>query len=65
MRFRATLYPSVESDDYECEANSVQEAQEIIQGYSDNNYGFLCLLEDIEEIEEDDDVNQKQEVVRK
>jgi len=55
-KYEATLYPSVESDYYTCEADSLEEAQEIIQGYSDNNYGFIVCNGDVKEIEESKEI---------
>lgn len=53
-KYRAVCYPSVEEFDCgEVEANSIEEAQEEFQGISDMNYGFIVILEDIKEVEDD------------
>lgn len=51
-KYEATLYPSVESDYYECEAESLEEAERIIQDYSNVNYGFVVCEGDVREVEE-------------
>ena len=53
-KYRAVCYPSV--DEFDCgevEANSLEEAKEMLQDISDMNYGFPVLDSDIEEVDED------------
>ena len=53
-KYSAICYPSV--DEFDCgevEANSLEEAKEMLQDISDMNYGFPVLDSDITEVNED------------
>ena len=51
-KYRVKLYPNVESDEYEVEADNVEEAIEQAEEMSRNNSFFMAIEDDVELIEE-------------
>lgn len=52
-KYKFTCYPSVEEFSGECEGDTIEEALEDAQTISNNNYGFIVDIDDLDEIEEE------------
>ena len=52
-KYRVTLYPNMESDEYEVEADNVKEAIEQAEEMSRHNSFFMATKDDVELLEED------------
>ena len=51
-KYKVTVYPNVESDIYEVEADTIAEAIMLAENYAVNNCFFIATEDDVEELEE-------------